>query len=127
MTRILHEGWTVRGRGSEVPAEIAGRDVPATVPGCVHLDLRAAGLIPDPYLDQNEQVVAWVGRVDWRYETTVDWTDEGQDLFVLVALGLDTVATVELNGEVVARTETCTGATAGRSARGCGRASTSSR
>jgi beta-mannosidase len=28
--------------------------IPATVPGCVHTDLLAAGRIPDPYLDTNE-------------------------------------------------------------------------
>ena len=40
---------------------------PATVPGCVHTDLLAAGLIEDPYLDDNEQKVAWIGRTDWVY------------------------------------------------------------
>ncbi|MGO7580701.1 hypothetical protein ACC699_39360, partial [Rhizobium ruizarguesonis] len=27
------------------------RDIPATVPGCVHLDLLANRLIPDPYIE----------------------------------------------------------------------------
>ena len=43
-------GWTVRAVGGDVPEELAGVSVPAAVPGCVHLDLLAAGLIPDPYL-----------------------------------------------------------------------------
>ena len=38
--RALHDGWLVSG------ADVAG--VPATVPGCVHTDLLAAGLIDDP-------------------------------------------------------------------------------
>ena len=68
------------------------------------MDLLAAGLIPDPYLDDGERRVAWVSDVDWRYETTFDWTPvEGAEVD-LVAWGLDTVAEVELNGEVVART-----------------------
>ena len=105
MRRTLHEGWTVRAVGGDIPAEIAGRRIPASVPGCVHLDLLAAGLIPDPYLDQNEQAVAWVGRVDWRYETTFDWSGAGADDQIdLEALGLDTVATIELNGQELART-----------------------
>jgi beta-mannosidase len=104
VTRVaVHEGWTVRAVGGDVPVELAGSVVPATVPGCVHLDLLAAGLIPDPYLDENERLLAWIGRVDWRYETTLHWTGDS-DQVDLVALGLDTVATVELNGIELGRT-----------------------
>jgi beta-mannosidase len=105
MRVALHDAWTVRAVGGDVPDEVAGRSIPATVPGCVHLDLLAAGLIPDPYLDQNELAVAWVARVDWRYETTFDWPGNGDDHIDLVASGLDTVATIELNGSIVAWTE----------------------
>ncbi len=106
MKRTLHRGWTVRAVGGDHPVELEGRDIPATVPGCVHTDLLAAGLIPDPYLDLNEAAVAWVGRVDWRYESVVeiDPKTSGADRVDLVALGLDTVAAVELNGEIVAQT-----------------------
>ncbi|HEY0871246.1 MAG TPA: hypothetical protein VGD55_12670 [Acidothermaceae bacterium] len=96
--------WTVTAVGGDVPDRIAGLVFPATVPGCVHLDLLDAQLIPDPYLDENETALAWVGRVDWRYETTIDWDGTGSQVD-LVALGLDTVATVELNGAVIAHTE----------------------
>ncbi|ACU72624.1 beta-mannosidase [Catenulispora acidiphila DSM 44928] len=99
----LTAGWTLRAVGGDVPPELAGVSVPATVPGCVHLDLLAAGLIPDPYLDENEKLLGWIGRVDWRYETTFGW-DGPNDSTDLVALGLDTVAVVELNGAVVAET-----------------------
>jgi beta-mannosidase len=101
----LNSGWTLRAVGGAVPAVVEGVAVAATVPGCVHLDLLAAGLIPDPYLDGNEAAVAWVGRVDWRYETTFDRGPGAVDHIDLVALGLDTVATVELNGSVIARTQ----------------------
>ena len=37
--------------------------VPATVPGTVHTDLMAAGCIPDPYLDDNERLLSWIGLV----------------------------------------------------------------
>lgn len=99
----VHHDWTVRAVAGEIPAFLQGLQIPATVPGCVHLDLLAAGLIPDPHLDDNERLLAWIGRVDWRYETTFAWsaTDGQVDL---VALGLDTVATVELNGSVVGHT-----------------------
>ncbi len=100
----LTDGWTVRADGGEVPATVEGVSFPATVPGCVHLDLLAAGVIDDPYLDENEQLCQWVGRVNWRYETVVDWDDRPQDLEIdLVAMGLDTLAVVELNGTVIGR------------------------
>jgi beta-mannosidase len=107
VTRVsVHDGWTVRAVGGDVPAHLDNVRVPATVPGCVHLDLLAAGLIPDPYLDENEPLMAWIGRVDWRYETTLLWagTTRGDDQVDLVALGLDTVATVELNGTALGHT-----------------------
>ena len=104
MQRSLHEGWTVHAVGGPAPDEVAGRRITAIVPGCVHLDLMAAGLIPDPYLDENEAVVAWVGHVDWRYETSFDWDGSDDPQIDLVADGLDTVATIELNGTVVAET-----------------------
>ena len=53
----LHDGWTLRPLEGPVPPGLADRAVPATVPGCVHTDLLAAGLIPDPYLDENERLL----------------------------------------------------------------------
>jgi beta-mannosidase len=99
----LSGGWTVTAVGGVVPEGIKGVRFPATVPGSVHLDLMAAGVIPDPYLDENELALAWVGRVDWRFETSFDWAGDGCEVD-LVALGLDTVATIELNGAVIAHT-----------------------
>jgi beta-mannosidase len=102
----LHDGWTVRAVGGDIPDGMVGAAIPATVPGCVHLDLMANGLIPDPYVGENERLVSWIGRTDWRYETTFFWDDPGADAEVdLVALGLDTVATIEVNGTELARTE----------------------
>jgi beta-mannosidase len=100
--RPLHEGWTLSTDDTVPYGEQA---VPATVPGGVHLDLLAAGLIPDPYLDRNELEVAWIARTDWRYRCTFDWAGpvEGENVD-LVCDGLDTVATVTVNGVEVART-----------------------
>ncbi|MDH6465227.1 beta-mannosidase [Micromonospora sp. A200] len=107
MTRqTLHEGWTLRAvPGPQVPDGIAGRAVPATVPGCVHTDLMAAGLIPDPFVDDNETTLAWIGRTDWVYETTFDRRAGDDERVDLVCAGLDTVATITLNGVEVGRTE----------------------
>jgi beta-mannosidase len=104
----LHDGWTLRPAGGPVPDEIrAAGPIPATVPGSVHTDLLAAGLIPDPYLDDHERRLAWIGLADWRYETVLDWplgAAGDPDRVQLVFEGLDTVARVELNGEPVATT-----------------------
>ncbi|WP_405112884.1 glycoside hydrolase family 2 protein [Micromonospora sp. NBC_01405] len=107
MTRhSLSEGWVLRAvSGPQAPPEIIDRAVPATVPGCVHTDLLAAGLIPDPYLDDNETALAWIGRTDWVYETTFDPPPGDADRVDLACAGLDTVATVTLNGAEVGRTE----------------------
>ena len=101
----LHEGWVLRAVGGEVPPEVSGVAVPATVPGCVHTDLLAAGLIEDPYVDDGERATAWIGSVDWAY--TTEFRAEvpaAAERAELVCEGLDTVATVELNGTVLGRT-----------------------
>ncbi|GAA5025618.1 glycoside hydrolase family 2 protein [Actinopolymorpha pittospori] len=105
--RDLHDGWVLSAAGGtdDVPAEVAGAEVAATVPGCVHTDLLAAGLIPDPYLDRNEYDLAWIGRMDWRYTTTFDWAPGDDDRVDLVCEGLDTVASIELNGQPVGTTQ----------------------
>jgi beta-mannosidase len=38
--------------------------LPATVPGGAHTDLLAAGVIPDPFVGDNEKRVLWVGERD---------------------------------------------------------------
>lgn len=103
--RTLHSGWTVRAASGPAPEFIASRTVAATVPGVVHLDLLAAGLIPDPYLDNNEALLAWIGLVDWSYETRFALSQAELESAVrheLVFDGLDTVATVSFNGTVLA-------------------------
>jgi beta-mannosidase len=105
LKQLLHTGWTVRAASNldEVPSNIRDRDIPAAVPGCVHTDLLRAGLIEDPYLDRNEAKVQWIGRTDWRFRTTFDVTDEmlRHERVDLACDGLDTIATLELNGQRV--------------------------
>ncbi|WP_229075098.1 glycoside hydrolase family 2 protein [Actinoplanes sp. DH11] len=81
-----------------------GVDIPATVPGCVHADLLAAGRIPDPFRDDNENAVAWVGRADWTVTRRIGWTGPRPDRIDLVFDGLDTVARVELDGTTLGET-----------------------
>lgn len=73
----------------------------------MHLDLRRADLIPDPFFGTNELDLQWIEERDWEYRAkfTVDASLLEEEMLELVADGLDTVATVKLNGKVVARTE----------------------
>ena len=98
----LHEGWTLTAVGDHVPDALNGLAVPATVPGCVHTDLLAAGLIEDPYHAAGETAAAALFGLDWRYTRPLrlDPAVPGERV-ELVFDGLDTVATVALGGEVL--------------------------
>ncbi|SDD22762.1 glycoside hydrolase family 2 protein [Auraticoccus monumenti] len=96
--------WQVRAGKGPVPEALRGIEVAATVPGSVHTDLMAAGLIADPYLDTNELLQGWIGRTDWHYRTTLDLTDTTAERADLVLLGLDTVARVSVDGEPLLET-----------------------
>lgn len=91
----LTEGWTLRHDTAAIPAQ---------VPGCVHTDLLAAGRIPDPFLGRNEQLVQWVGRTDWTYDTVLGPRTTSHERTDLVFDGLDTVAEVTLDGTVIGNT-----------------------
>jgi beta-mannosidase len=98
----LTGGWTATAvRGDRVPAEVTAVVIPAEVPGSIHTDLLAAGLIPDPFSDDHERLVAWIGSTDWRYRTSFDWAADDDTHSDLIFHGLDTVARVTLNGTVV--------------------------
>ncbi|MFD7990272.1 glycoside hydrolase family 2 protein [Streptomyces mexicanus] len=94
----LTEGWSLHHDGTPLPAQ---------VPGCVHTDLLAAGVIPDPYLGLNEREVAWVGRRAWTYSRALDPEDtaaDGHERTDLVFDGLDTAAVIGVDGRELGRT-----------------------
>nr|BFD82095.1 glycoside hydrolase family 2 protein [Streptomyces sp. Xyl84] len=94
----LTEGWSLHHDGTPLPAR---------VPGCVHTDLLAAGVIPDPYLGLNEREAAWVGRRAWTYTRTLgpDGTGPGaHERTDLVFDGLDTAAVITVDGRELGRT-----------------------
>ncbi|MFF4165060.1 glycoside hydrolase family 2 protein [Streptomyces sp. NPDC001741] len=90
----LTDGWTLRHGQDQLPAQ---------VPGCVHTDLLAAGVIPDPFLELNEAEVAWVGRRSWTYATDV-LHDSRHERTDLVFEGLDTAARITFDGREVGAT-----------------------
>jgi beta-mannosidase len=81
--------------------------IPATVPGCVHTDLLAAGKIPDPFYRDNEKAVQWVGESNWIYKRTFNVPDDvlKNDRVLLRCEGLDTLATIKINGKEIGRTD----------------------
>ncbi|MCG5217862.1 glycosyl hydrolase 2 galactose-binding domain-containing protein [Streptosporangium soli] len=103
-TTSLDGDWTLRAVAGAVPPGVAGRELPATVPGCVHTDLLTTGLIEDPYLDRNEETQHWIGRATWRYRRTFDLADDTAQVHELVFDGLDTIAEIRVNGRAVGET-----------------------
>jgi beta-mannosidase len=97
----LRTGWTVRAISGDQSGRVP-RTYPAEVPGCVHTDLMAAGVIPDPYLDGNEAAIRWMHEIDWRYTTALDSgtvplkRPDSAERVDLVFDGIDTIGTVRL-------------------------------
>ncbi len=88
--------------------EAAGEagSVPARVPGSVLDAFLAAGRLEDPYRRRNETAARDFCERDFLYSTAFDADPDllGRKRIELVCLGLDTVATLEVNGQVVGRT-----------------------
>ncbi|MCJ7626447.1 MAG: glycoside hydrolase family 2 protein, partial [Anaerolineaceae bacterium] len=89
----LTGAWQFRQAGTE-------EWLPASVPGGVHTELLALGRIPDPFMGDNEERVQWVAQADWEYRYQFAAAPELLHLphIWLVCDGLDTLASVTLNG-----------------------------
>ena len=72
----------------------------------IHADLLHNKSIPHPFIDTNEKDIQWVGEKDWEYQVQfeVDRTLEQLNSHVLVFEGLDTFASVSLNGVEILNT-----------------------
>ncbi|MFI3299147.1 MAG: glycoside hydrolase family 2 TIM barrel-domain containing protein [Rikenellaceae bacterium] len=75
----------------------------ATVPGTMHTDLLNLGLIEDPFKSNNEDILQWLEEEEWIYKTTFNVSKEfiAQENQTLEFKGLDTYATVSLNGKEI--------------------------
>ncbi|KAI8816810.1 mannosidase, beta A, lysosomal-like protein [Fimicolochytrium jonesii] len=90
--------WRVRNADGKI-------DIPANVPGEIHTDLMRSGHIQgDPYHRDAYQTLRWIGMEDWTYSTDFPSNLSSQHIY-LVFDGLDTIATISLNGKVVGKTE----------------------
>lgn len=94
----VHNNWEFKYKGKWYPA---------TVPGNIHDDLIANGLIEDPFIGDNERLVQWVADSVWEYRVMFDKNCSGGKSFrnsSLVFEGLDTYAEVFLNGQLLTTT-----------------------
>ncbi|MFK4089513.1 glycosyl hydrolase 2 galactose-binding domain-containing protein [Kribbella sp. NPDC020789] len=107
-TDPLHDAWTVTALPATVPDGAPAAVLSPTaaqVPGSVHTDLLAAGIIPDPYVDANETELRWMFGVDWQYRRPLALRPAVLGERVeLVFDGLDTIAAVSLGGAELGRT-----------------------
>jgi beta-mannosidase len=75
-------------------------------PTNVHLDLIHHKIIPDPFIGKNELDVQWIGEVAWVYKTTFAAASVPKGGRAVLAFdGLDTFATVLLNGTKILETD----------------------
>ena len=93
----LNGSWKLVIPGSSFP------EIPASVPGSVYHDLLTNGLIPDPYYRDNEMEALKLMNHDFHYSRsfTVDADLLNSDAVLLRCEGLDTLAAVFLNGQLV--------------------------
>ena len=106
-TENISSGWKFRQvPGKENIAGLASASnsdgvwLDAKVPGTVHTDLLASGKIGDPYFRTNEKGLQWIDKTGWEYKTnfTVSRETASNNNIILRFEGLDTYATVFLNG-----------------------------
>jgi beta-mannosidase len=110
--QILTHNWQWKQRTAhraKVEEEFGGTGwCETTLPTEVFKDLLHAGRIKDPFVGTNEDEVQWVGESDWLYKTQFDLyqpLQDEQETVVLVFYGLDTYATVFLNGQEILKSE----------------------
>ena len=98
LKKSLDGKWRVRGE--DLPA------IAAVVPGCIHTDLLRAKRIKNPFYADNELDQMWIGENEWHYSRTfeIEETLLSNDRIELVCEGLDTLASIKINGKPVAKT-----------------------
>ncbi len=99
-TETLPAAWQFRQAGAD-------KWMPATVPGVVHTDLLANGVIEEPYASTNEPKLQWIEMEEWEYATVFTPSAEllADAVQELVFYGLDTYADVYLNDSLLLKAD----------------------
>jgi beta-mannosidase len=105
-SRAIDAKWEFRAVGGTDRADVKEWH-PAQVPGVVQTDLLRDGLIPDPFFQDNDTRLQWIGLTDWEYRTTidVDAATLSREHVDLVFEGLDTFADAYLNDQQILRAD----------------------
>ncbi|KAF2964182.1 hypothetical protein GQX73_g9403 [Xylaria multiplex] len=108
-TRVdLCREWKFRETNGSLPDETPWLPV-RNVPTQVHMDLLANNKIPDPFLNLNELAVRPLADKQWTYKTQFpkpkELSSERPTITDLVFEGLDTFATVLLNGSEILKSD----------------------
>ncbi|PVI02830.1 glycoside hydrolase family 2 protein [Periconia macrospinosa] len=97
-SQLLSSGWTFKqGNRSSDSEYLPANNVPTEV----HLDLFSNGKISDPFKDLNELSSRWIAEESWTYRTSFKLANQNGNPSATTALvleGLDTFASVYLNG-----------------------------
>ncbi len=88
----LDKKWRFRKEGDD-------KWYPASVPGCIHMDLYKNKIIDNPFFKSNEDSVQWIEKKNWIYENEFVVSDQilSMNHIVLNFKGLDTYANVFVN------------------------------
>ena len=96
----LNGTWQLEAEGSD-------HKIDALVPGSVYSDLLKAGEIPDPFWRDNEMKVLPLMEQDYRYSRKFDVPAAilSRGHILLRCHGLDTLASIRINGQAVGNTD----------------------
>lgn len=101
----LAQGWQLANKNNTV--QVPNLQIPSTV----HMALKNAGKIGEPYFRFNDVDLRWVAQDDWSYSYTFSQEQvaalrekAANSAMYLVCEGLDTVASIFINGQFVATT-----------------------
>ncbi|XP_024858880.1 beta-mannosidase isoform X2 [Kryptolebias marmoratus] len=96
----LNGEWRLRSSNGSL-------SLPAQVPGCVHSALLQQRYIKDPYFRFNDLSYQWIALDNWTYTTTFTVPSQirVRKKVLLVFDGVDTAASISLNGIVVGKTD----------------------
>lgn len=103
MTRTvsLDGKWRLTGKHDTEPIP----EFEAAVPGNIELDLFHAGLCPDPFYADNVDRMRKFEFYDWEYSRTFTVPADFSDRAEFVFDGIDGIAELKLNGELLGRAE----------------------